>query len=258
MPQPARTVKERPPYAIASVDHALRLAALLQLEGLVTVTDAAAHLGVAPSTAHRLLAMLVYRDFATREGRGYRVGPVLASVGRAQGGTGRLRTAALPRMVRLMETFEETATLTVRTGRLVRFVAEVECERTLRVGHRTGMVFPAHRTSGGLALLAELSDDAVEELYDQAADDEEKPDLALLLTRLASVREQGFALNKGLSERGVLAIGHAVHGADGVAVASLGLAMPASRFEPRLVRPMVAALRAGAREIQARLAEEQH
>lgn len=52
----AKSTKERPAYAITSVDHALRLAALLQLEGATTVTDAAARLGVAPSTAHRLLA----------------------------------------------------------------------------------------------------------------------------------------------------------------------------------------------------------
>ena len=56
-------------WSITSVDHALRLASLLQMEGTTTVSDAAAHLGIAPSTAHRLLAMLVYCDFATREGR---------------------------------------------------------------------------------------------------------------------------------------------------------------------------------------------
>ncbi|QTE25708.1 hypothetical protein J4N02_14605 [Propioniciclava sp. MC1595] len=61
---------------------------------------------------------------------------------------------------------------------------------------------------------------------------------------------------QGLSERGVLALGHAIHDPDGVAIASLGIAMPASRFEPPMVRPMVATLRKAAREIEGRLAEE--
>ena len=54
----------------------------------------------------------------------------------------------------------------------------------------------------------------------------------------------------------MLALGHAIHDPDGVAIASLGIAMPASRFEPVMVRPMVATLRKGAREIEGRLAEE--
>ena len=249
----ARSNKERPAYAITSVDHALRLASLLQLEGSTTVTDAAAHLGVAPSTAHRLLAMLVYRDFAVREGRHYRVGPLLARIGHSPGAMGRLRDIALGPMGRLMNAFDETATLTIRTQRLVRFIAEVECTRTLRVGHRTGMVFPAHRTSGGLAILAELDDDEVRALYDQAAEDEEVPDVHALFARLESVRQQGFALNNGLSEQGVLALGHAIHDAEGLAAASLGIAMPSTRFQPQMVRPMVAALKKASRNIEARL-----
>ncbi|MCX4908974.1 helix-turn-helix domain-containing protein [Streptomyces sp. NBC_00878] len=56
--------EESAPYPITSVDHALHLATLLQQEGPLRVSDAAERLGVSPSTAHRLLAMLVYRGFA--------------------------------------------------------------------------------------------------------------------------------------------------------------------------------------------------
>ena len=73
-----KPLKAPPPYAIASVDHALRAAAMLQLEDGLTVSQVAERLGVARSTAHRLLAMLVYRDFAVQdEDRVYRAGPVL-------------------------------------------------------------------------------------------------------------------------------------------------------------------------------------
>jgi DNA-binding IclR family transcriptional regulator len=55
----ARSLKQPPAYAVTSVDHALRRALMLQLEGPVTVSAAAERLGVARSTAHRLLSMLV-------------------------------------------------------------------------------------------------------------------------------------------------------------------------------------------------------
>jgi DNA-binding IclR family transcriptional regulator len=63
----AQSLKKPPAYAVTSADHALRLAMMLQLEGPMTVSAAAERLGVARSTAHRLLSMLVYRDFAVQD-----------------------------------------------------------------------------------------------------------------------------------------------------------------------------------------------
>lgn len=92
-----KPLKTPPPYAITSVDHALRAATMLQLEGALTVTEVAERLGVARSTAHRLLAMLVYRDFAVRdEQRVYHAGPVLELATHSRSLVSRLRTAALP------------------------------------------------------------------------------------------------------------------------------------------------------------------
>lgn len=55
----------RPTYAIESVDHALQLLLVLQHHGRLRGAEAAAELGVARSTAHRLLGMLRYRGFVT-------------------------------------------------------------------------------------------------------------------------------------------------------------------------------------------------
>ncbi|NLT31256.1 MAG: IclR family transcriptional regulator [Propionibacterium sp.] len=251
----ARASKNRPPYAITSVDNALRLAAHLQIEGRTTVNEAAELLGVAPSTAHRLLAMLVYRDFAVHDGREYQVGPALVPVSQEAGAAppSRLRTAAMSPMTRLVDAVTETVTLMIRTTRVVRFIAEVECSHTLRVGHRTGMTFPAHRTSGGLSLLAELSDDQLVELYHDASDDERAPDVADLLKHVRATREQGFALNTGFSEQGVVALGHVIRDHEGTAVAALAIAMPELRFEPRAVRDLITALRTTCGEIQRNL-----
>ena len=65
-------MKRPPAYAIRSVDNALRLAVILQMEGAISVADAADRLGVAGSTAHRLLQTLVYRDYAFRR----RIAPI--------------------------------------------------------------------------------------------------------------------------------------------------------------------------------------
>ena len=132
-------------------------------EGELTVTEVAARLGVARSTAHRLLAMLVYRDFAVQtENRAYRAGPVLELAAHSQSEASRLRAVALPHVAALVDVVDESANLMIRTGDTARFVASVECRQALRVGNREGMVFPAHRVTGGLVLLAELSQSELE------------------------------------------------------------------------------------------------
>ena len=253
-----KPLKTPPPYAIASVDHALRAAVMLQLEGGLTVSEVAERLGVARSTAHRLLAMLVYRDFAVQdEDRSYRAGPVLELAAHSQSRASLLRAAALPHLRTLVDVLGETANLAIRTGDTVRFIASAECQQALRVSSREGMAFPAHRTTAGLLLLAELPESELDALYaarryqDRPA---ERPDVASLRADLLRIRRKGFAVNRERSERGLVAIGVAVRGADGTAQAGLAVSIPSVRYHPDHLQQLVAALQAAARRLEADVA----
>ncbi|QXW00457.1 MULTISPECIES: IclR family transcriptional regulator [Rhodococcus] len=249
--------KTPPAYAIASVDHALRLATVLQLEGNLTVAEAAERLGVARSTAHRLLQMLVYRDFAVQHpGRQYGAGPVLELAEHSRSATSLLRSAALPHMELLVQAVGESANLTIRTGVEARFIVSVESAQVLRVGSREGMVFPAHRLSGGLLLLAELSADELGQAYESRSDADvtDQPDLPKLRTELARIHKQGFAVNQGRSERGVVAVGVPVRDANGKALAGLSVSIPSVRYDRQQLPSLVATLRMAADRIEADLA----
>lgn len=249
-----KPLKTPPPYPIASVDHALRAATILQLEGGATVSQIAERLDVARSTAHRVLAMLVYRDFAVHdEDRGYRAGPVLELAAHSQSLVSRLRALALPHLHRVVDVLNETTNLSVRTGDTARFVASVECRQALRVGLREGMVFPAHRTTAGLLLLADLDDDELATLYsaeryrDRPAD---RPDLPWLRAELRRLRRSGFAVNRERSERGLVAVGVPVRDRDGTALAGLSVSLPSVRYDRHRLRQLVATLQATARALQ--------
>jgi IclR family acetate operon transcriptional repressor len=227
-------VRNKPPYSIASVDHALQLAALLQQEGVLRVTDAAERLGVSVSTAHRLLTMLVYRDFAVQdEDRRYRPGAVLRPAETAP--VAPLHRIALPHMQRLREATGETINLTVLVGAEARIVATVESARVLRVGDRVGRTLPAEDSSGGRAMLAALPPREVAARYPEA-------DLLRLRRDLAVVRRRGYAVNDQQTEAGLTAIGRAVVDASGMPVAALAIAMPAIRFDRSALTDWVTAL----------------
>lgn len=256
----ARELKSRPTYAISSVDHALRIAVMLQLEGELSVSQAADRLGVARSTAHRLLRMLVYRDFAAATpSRTYRAGPVLELAAHSRSTTARLRAAGLPHLHHLVDVLDESVNLVVRTGDVVRFIASVESGQTLRVGSREGMVFPAHRVSVGLVMLAELTADQLDDLYapDRFVErPQDRPDLDQLRRDLAAVRSSGFAVNDGRSERGVVAIGHGIRDASGAVAGGVSVSMPSARYDSGRLRSLVAALGSAARAIEADLDAE--
>lgn len=219
-------MKNKPGYGIESVDHALRLALLLQQEGALRVTDAAERLDVARSTAHRLLAMLVYRDFAEQQpDRRYVAGPVLRRSAPSEPAAV-LRGIALPHLEGLTARTGETSNLMVVVADEARFAATVECGHTLRVGDREGRALPAHLVSGGRAALAARDPEEVRALY---ADTD--VDVEALLRDLARVRRQGFALNDQRTETGVTAIGRRVEGPPGSPTLAISLAMPTVRYD---------------------------
>lgn len=240
-------MRNKPAYAVGSVDHALQLAQLLQQEGSLRVTDAAKLLGVSPSTAHRLLAMLVYRDFAEQtDDRRYTAGDMLRPVGRSNAPLGLLRHVAIPHLRALVHRVQESSNLVVLVDTEVRFLATVECEQLLRVGDRAGQVLPAHLASGGKALLALLPPGEVETRYGISPD----IDLQRLRKELTLSRKRGFAINDQLTERGVTAVGVAVRDTAGDPIAALSISMPSIRFDRERLTSWVDELATAATVIQ--------
>jgi DNA-binding IclR family transcriptional regulator len=220
------------------------------------VSDVAAELGIARSTAHRLLAMLVYRDFAVQaEDRSYRPGPAIAAEPLRGEPAQRLRQAMRPHMEALCDQVAETINLVVRLGTQTRFLHTVESAQVLRVGDRQGTVLPAWKTSGGKALLAELPDVQLTALLRGAAGRPPEGMTAAerrsLVNELRLVRDQGYAENIQESESGVCAIGLCLRDKTGDPVAALSVSAPSVRYTPDRSRMFLIELRTTVAKAQA-------
>jgi DNA-binding IclR family transcriptional regulator len=157
-------------------------------------------------------------------------------------------------MAIMVDDVDESLNLIIRTGDTARFIASVECTQQLRVGNREGMAFPAHLVTGGLVLLAQLSNDQVESLYSQERYTDrldQRPDLGLLQRELLKIRKRGFAVTQGLAETGIVAIGVPVRNMAGEAIAGLSMSLPSVRFDPARVPGWVAKLASSAAAIEA-------
>ncbi|AII10988.1 MULTISPECIES: IclR family transcriptional regulator [Rhodococcus] len=244
-----------PQYPIESVDNALRLLLLLGERSEIRMTEASKYLGVASSTAHRLLAMLQYRGFIRQDpaSKVYLPGPALTGVAFAVLGRLDIPTTAAPVLRRLSEELRETVHVGVLDGRSVRFVAALESPAAVRVASRLGRVMPAHCTSTGKAMLAMLSatelhslypDERLEQVTQWSIDSRSE-----LENQLDRIRKDGYAVNREESEEGVASVAVAVPtSAPGMRLA-LNASAPKHQLPPGKVKGIARVLTSAAEEL---------
>lgn len=239
-----------PAYSLESVDNALRILQLLDARGQLRVYEAAEELGVARSTAHRLLATLRYRGFVTQDAQGhvYRPGHVLAQMGLHAFARRDIRQVARRHLEDLCTDLGETVHVMVLEGNGVRFVDGVEGSQPLRVGLRIGILLPAHATAGGKALLATLPTEQIRDLYPRGASiltPKTVHSLQDIEAELEEVSRAGYATNFGESADGVAAVAVAVRDPLRRPVGSIAVAAPLERMPRARVPGVVSRLQQG-------------
>ena len=262
--KPQKTI-EKPVYLLESVDNALRLLQMLRDVGAVRLKQAAAELDIAPSTAHRLLAMLVYRGFAVQdEKRTYHPGPAMGAGPAERGWTREFTDRCRPHLEALAAVCGETVNLVIRTGTQVRFLASVESDAMLRVGDRQGQVLPAELVSGGRSLLAELPDGMLRRLYLRTPRDDEldatdrwlsPAEFDEFLRELNGVRRAGVAVNVEQTEEGVAAFAVTIHNHAGRPIGAITVAVPTIRYQRHTRGPLLAQMKRAVREMEVDVAD---
>lgn len=247
---PPRAPAAVPQYPIESVDNALKVLLLLGERSELRLTDVSEYLGVASSTAHRLLAMLQYRGFVRQNERTKVYGPGTALTGVAFSILQRFdfRSVLRPYLERLNTELAETVHLGLLDGTTVRFIDALESPKAVRVASRLGRSMPAHATSTGKALLAQLSTAELHALYPE----EELEGLtshsvrlrSALEAQLVTVRKRGYATSTEESEAGVSSVAVAFPFRNTPARIAFNAAVPASRMSAADQRAIGAALRA--------------
>lgn len=234
-----------PQYPIESVDNALRLLLLLGEQPAIRLTEASKYLGVATSTAHRILAMLQYRGFVRQDTstKAYGPGPALTAVAFSVIASMDIHRVARPVMQELNDACNESIHLGVLEGSHVRFIEAIESSKAVRVASRIGKSLPAHCTSLGKALLAQLDDAELQRLYPgkslTTVTEKSIGDRAILTKELAAVRKAGFATNREESEEGVASVAVAVPTRTPGLRIGLSLSAPVGRL-PQSATPKIA------------------
>lgn len=183
---------------VESVDRALRLLLYLRDNESISVKEAAEHLDIAASTAHRLLSTLARREFVVQDfSRRYRLGGIVMGSEPPNISQDALRSAAMDPMGRLQASVRETVQVMALSGGNIRFLDGVEPDAILRVTRRVGDEMPAFVSAGGKVILGRLSNQEVEEIYRRGLIEwptRKVTSLKMLKRMLTQVRREGYAL----------------------------------------------------------------
>lgn len=238
---------DRPRHRVESVDHALQILLLLQTQPEIRVTVAAREVGIAASTAHRLLTTLASRGFVTQDRvtKAYRLGRALIELGVQATSSSNLREVSEPHLKALTVKLGETANLVVLQGSKVQFIAGFESNQQVRTHVLTGTLLPAYATSGGKILLADLSKEALHELYPRGLRKltTKTKTFTQLVEELSLVVMRGYAVNQDESESSLSAVAVPLRDMVGRTVAAVAVSAPSARLTRGRVREIVIQLR---------------
>ncbi|MFF0105913.1 IclR family transcriptional regulator [Streptomyces hirsutus] len=225
------------------------------------VTEIAQTLGVPKSNAHELLSSLASIDLLRRTSRSrYRLGWRIMSMANSVVEAGILRKHALSAMEKLSQHTGETSHLAIWDGRHLVFMARVLTDRGVHQGHaRAGCTLPGYCTASGKVLLADLPWPEVVDRVSREEFNARTPstitDLVVLRRQLQDVKNRGVGYNVEEADPGVCGLASPVVGADGRAIAALGVSVTSERFtdfRERYERLLVRS----ARELSAKVAAD--
>jgi len=230
---------------LQSVRQAMRILTLLQTYEQLGVSEVAFKLNIGMSSAHRILATLHEANFVRQSlpSRKYRLGPAMSGSANAAA-VEHCAEVAEPYLAALRDATGETVHLATRAGLTTKFVTVFESSHVMRVTSRMGTALPAHATSAGKVLLAQLSEPELDTLYPAEplpkATAETLPTRSALKAELAQIKALGYATNLAESEPDVVALAMAVSRPSGPRICAVTVTGPGSRMNPGRMRPISA------------------
>ncbi len=148
---------------VQSIERAFAVLRVLAL-GPTGVTDIADRTGLPKSTVSRLLAALEVEGAVEQRQLGgeYQLGAGLAALADAGNPAGSMAAVVRPFLMELTTAIGESAGFTVKYGRDVYWVDNIEQVALVQVQDQTGHYARMHTVPSGLTLLAMLDDDALD------------------------------------------------------------------------------------------------
>ncbi|WP_445395356.1 IclR family transcriptional regulator [Zobellella sp. An-6] len=243
-----KTTKQSSATQVQSLSRALLLLERLAASGMgMSLTEVAGSLGLAPSTAHRLLNSLRSHEFVdVDEAQGlWSIGVNAFSIGNAYLKKRDFIAQARPFMKRLVAETGETSNLAILEKNSVVYVGQVESPQTMRMVVSLGSRSPLHASGVGKALLSVMPRKEALEIIRKTGmasfTDHTITTPSQFEQELNKISQQGYSLDDEEQFEGLRCIAANIYNEYGEAVAAISISGPAVRVKWERI-PMLSAL----------------
>jgi DNA-binding IclR family transcriptional regulator len=225
-------------YPVKSLEKALSILELMILEGRnLALTAIASKSGLGKGTVHRILGTLKSRKFVNQDPdtRKYGLGIRALEMGSAVKKDEILRKAMRPALRELFRQCNETVNAAILEHSEIIYIYRLESEEPLRFSLQVGSRFPAHCTSTGKIMLADLSDQELGRLYENRDDlckltEKSIGSFKQLMEEIRDLRQKGLAYDLEETLAGVNCIAAPVRKAGKEVVAAISISGPKERM----------------------------
>ena len=244
---------------IGAVGRTLDVLELLREQRATSLSTVASELGMSKSTAHRHLRTLEGRGYLVEGEAGFRLGLKFLDLGESAKRERPAYRLAGTKVAELADEIDERVQFMVEEHGRAIYVHQESGPHAVEADTYPGKRVPIHASAAGLAVLAELPGERVDDIVARHGLDEITPktitDRELLDRTLETVRERGYSLNdQGIIE-GLRAVGAPVLGPDGRVIGGLSISGPLNRMgDERLDDQLLGLLLGATNELELNIA----
>ncbi|MGD2098626.1 MAG: IclR family transcriptional regulator [Desulfobacterales bacterium] len=222
-------------YKITSLEKGIRVLEMLAKHKALTVTELGRELDTHRAGAHRFLATLRDLGYVEKnDDNKYELTFKMFEIGQQVAGRFEIRQIARRYMQELSTAFKETVNLGFWHGTEIFHLDKIDSHEILRIDAPLGSKTPAYCTGLGKAILAHLSEDALNDYFKRVRLVPHGPNTIVakkdLREELKKTRERGYALDNEEFSQGLRCVAAPVFDHTGQANYAMSISCPSMRL----------------------------
>ena len=208
----------------------------------LSIRESSRNFGYSPATVQKIIGALKSQGYIVQDEltERYHLGPEAVHLGLTALSRLDVRRAARPFLEKLSRESGETVFLAITRGASAVYVDKVVSDQPIRMDAPLGAARPYNCTAVGKVLLAGMSSEEIEELYDNGAFEKRTEnsilDVDTMHGEVENVREQGWAGDREEFDYGASCVAAPIYDHEGRLVAALTVSGPSTRIYQDLDR----------------------
>lgn len=227
---------------VQSVERTFKIMELMAARGKMGVREIAVETGLHSTVVHRILSTLVETGYAGKQSETdkYLLTYKMLAIGNGILERNDVVNLVHPYLAELSEECRETVHFIERAGTNIRYLDKVTpAANIFATGSHVGLELPLAGTAVGKAILAELPEEEVREIWEMSRIVQYTPNticnLDELLAQLAKTRVTGFAYDNEEREVGLFCVGVSIPDYKGIYSYGISISAPLARMQEGLL-----------------------